>query len=226
MFYLDKNYFELDIAKSGFTLSNQKYYTGKKVTADDSTIINVFYKRKLFTIEFTYGTETLNTATFPEGTVGGRKYANDGSAENNDAYAYYDAANKMYYIVGKKDQSISGLWPRPKNSTGSKTVIEYKGTGATSSVQQASTVHEITKNFADTSDNKVSIAATWSTTTNILTMHYWLEPLEGASAPGAKLARGRYYTDQNKYTESFISNQTGLSPKDIAGFTNIDILGT
>ncbi len=207
----DSSYMELDLVKSNITKSGNEYITGKKVTADDSTVINVFYKRIQYTIKADFSGKDIDTSTLPEGTATGIVYMNGGSAETRDAYAYYNATEKAYYLVAKKDQTFSGLWPRPYSADGTEIVKQY-GNWAT-------TRHSMTSDMCEDSSNYTNIITpTWTDASGKkTTVTYYLETLNGAEDEGATLHSGRYYSKINKYTETFVYSGS-LSAKTITGY--------
>ena len=207
----DSSYMELDLVKSNITKSGKEYITGKKVTADDSTVINVFYKRIQYTIKADFSGKDIDTSTLPEGTATGIVYMNGGSAETRDAYAYYNATEKAYYLVAKKDQTFSGLWPRPYSADGTQIVKQY-GNWAT-------TRHSMTSDMCEDSSNYTNIITpTWTDASGKkTTVTYYLETLNGAEDEGATLHSGRFYSKINKYTETFVYSGS-LSPKTITGY--------
>ena len=74
------------------------------VKADNSTVINVYYTRKLFKVTFDLGNSYYNSVSM---TVGGKTYTNGRNADK-------------YVLTAKYEQNIESLWPTASNfSSGS-----------------------------------------------------------------------------------------------------------
>lgn len=74
------------------------------VKADNSTVINVYYTRKPFSVTFDLGNSYFNSVSM---TVGGKTYTNGRNADK-------------YVLTAKYEQNIESLWPTASNfSSGS-----------------------------------------------------------------------------------------------------------
>ncbi len=74
------------------------------VKADNSTVINVYYTRKSFSVTFDLGNSYYNSVSM---TVGGKTYTNGRNADK-------------YVLTAKYEQNIESLWPTASNfSSGS-----------------------------------------------------------------------------------------------------------
>ena len=206
-----------DRSNSRYTyFSYKEHDTGKTIKGDGSTVVNVYYSRKSYEVEFVLipssGTKP-NSATL---TIGGTTYTHP----------------TKYSFTAKYDSNISALWPTAEHIPN---VIE--GTGGRQKIYQfygwtasgISTTY-VSKRMNMTSDlfnetGKRVYTGSWSTSLTGYTLHYMIErlPEQAPKQEDRQYGTGsnrRWYQEDESYHQE--ANATGnWSAKQIKGVTNV-----
>ncbi len=181
------------------------------VAPDGTSVVNVYYDRKLYTLTFNLK-GTLNTNSNPVVmTIGGTNYR----------------LNDQYYLTARFEQDISTLWPTANEMT--KPIVmnrEYSFVGWNSNVSSTRNTSKRLTLTADIARNDIVLTAEWSRTPTTYYLHYLLETPDGAaSATTTKVFNGTtyYFAESAEYSQSVHSaySSPNWSAKDISGFENL-----
>lgn len=209
------------------------------VKGDGTTVLNVYFKRIVYTIEFNlnggsmqfngneevYTSSKILTCTKEEHEhnrwCGWGKYCYKEEHEHNDSC--YFLANP-YSFTAKYEQDIQNQWPSSKNATftkGQDGFINWNGNLAS---------HRVTLNkelIKPDSNNVITFTANWAKTRNAK-VNYWFEEIASGIPEGErKTYKGKTYVKSEVYSQDItLQSSVGLTPKDIDGVYNIGDDGT
>ncbi len=177
------------------------------VSGAGTTVLNVYFKRDVYNLQFTLGAGSMNF--------------------NGETY------DTSYSFKAKYEQNISDLWASSKNATFTHLNASYKFCGWVYPDGTQAATHRLTltadiANFAKATGT-VTFPAKWATSSNNW-VNYWLQvpddrPYQNLSTDqlpsDVKLHKGKYYSNKNDYTQ-FLIVSGSLSPKVVEGFTCVD----
>ncbi|MDR1589678.1 MAG: InlB B-repeat-containing protein [Oscillospiraceae bacterium] len=174
------------------------------LSGDGSTVVNVYLKRKKYTLEF-----EINQAN---GTmnIGDKTYTNSGG--------------EKYTLEAKLGQNVAGVWPvrdtATFNTVGAHNFQGWlaKGDSVAYSSRQL-TLGSAIASTADDSGN-ITLSGKWITGGTTIKVHYMFEQLPGVSG-GVKLG-SKYYVESSEYTQPVFSPaSSAYNAKNIEGFTAV-----
>ncbi|MDR0350993.1 MAG: InlB B-repeat-containing protein, partial [Coriobacteriales bacterium] len=171
------------------------------VAGNGSTIINVYFKRIVYTLEFSLARSDAKLV------VGNTTYTD----------------TNRYRFTAKLAQDITNLWP---GNVGKVTATDARYLfygwlptgGATTSVSKVFTVSE---DLLPKSGTNQVVAARWITSGVPTVLHYMFESLDG-NVPGAVLYNNKYYLQSEQYSQPLLSSSTApMRLKLIDGLTGL-----
>ncbi len=172
-----------------------------EIAGDGSTIINVYYNRNTYTIQFNLNAGDYDTKGVM--VIDGQTVTGNGS----------------YSFTAKYEQDISSLWPTADNITqnpieedrwGNKTVYYFTGWSGNGSTTNTSKRLNLTSDLisSKTNGSTTTYTAQWQSNTRKYELHYMLEGLDGE------------YDDSPLYHQTVNYERANWNAKDILGFTN------
>jgi fimbrial isopeptide formation D2 family protein/uncharacterized repeat protein (TIGR02543 family) len=227
---------------SGVTLNTPycEYRAGetKTVSGNGLTVVNVYYKRIVYTFTFDMAPGEASATTRPGTTLEflGNTY-HQGYAPNGTAYT-----ESKYSFQAKFEQDVEAVWPSWANITSAyRTTSTYNG----SIWEQTSSGEFSVWYCADLSFNLASKRFTINdelippagTTERVMVaiyspvseyqVEYWLEALPGQEAGATPKTFGttgeRLYVKSDLHSQTIKISEGTLSPKGIEGTTNVGI---
>ncbi|MDR1293288.1 MAG: InlB B-repeat-containing protein [Clostridiales Family XIII bacterium] len=177
--------------------------TSENVLGNGTTVLNVYYKRTVYTFSFT----PYNSAT--SGTL---------NATMKIESSTYTNANR-YSFTAKYEQDVSAVWPvRPlAQFTATVSNLNFQGWKATGvSTVFVSRVTTISEDLFPGSGTSQTLTAAWLTSGMDINLHYMFESVDG-NIPGAVLYNGKYYVQDDSYSQSVFSSGSPFALKEIKG---------
>ncbi|MFV0412738.1 MAG: InlB B-repeat-containing protein [Oscillospiraceae bacterium] len=181
--------------------------TNVTVLGNGATVINVYYKRTVYTLNFDL---YKSGATLQAGNT-----------------TYYDGSGIEYSFTAKYEQDISNLWPtnvRHNNSA----FGGWKSQNSTTSQNRLLTKRLVlTSDLIPTNASSYQLNAKWDGGNRAYTVKYFIESING-NVPGAVQKNfggsSRWYLEEIKYTETiYLSDNDNFGAKKIDG---VDHVGT
>ncbi len=187
-----------------------------EVKGDSSTLIQVYYKRNTYVLEFdlsdnSYGTKAVLTM--------------------NDTN--YTTATQKYSFTAKYEQDIAELWPSYDNfkthpKTGNRT-YQFSGwseTGASSSSLLTSKKLKLSADMIvnTTLNAKQTFTANYSQSGYTSNLYYCFESFDQTSTTTSDTRRfynGKYYDSQPELYQTAFSSSTNWNAKEITGVENV-----
>ena len=169
------------------------------VKADNSTVINVYYTRKPFSVTFDLGNSYYNSVSM---TVGGKTYTNGRNADK-------------YVLTAKYEQNIESLWPTASNFSSGSNFYAWNISG----VSNLAVSKRLTMTADLCSSNGKTATAKYGT--NCLDhLFYMFESFDQTSpANGNERQRfnGVYYDKSSEYSQDANSKGGDWGQKAITG---------
>ncbi|MDR1616451.1 MAG: InlB B-repeat-containing protein [Syntrophomonadaceae bacterium] len=187
-------------------LDTENYFISastETLAGDGSTVVNVYLKRKTYTLKFDLsfsgGTMTIGDTTYVSG-------------------------GDLYTVNAKMGQNVADVWP-VRDPAEFNTVRGYnfqgwlaKGDEVTYSSRQLTLGSAIASTAEP--DNTIALTAKWINSGNTVTVHYMFEQLPNETG-GVKLG-AKFYVESRKYTQTVFSPaMTAYNAKSIDGFAAV-----
>ncbi|MDY3981433.1 MAG: InlB B-repeat-containing protein, partial [Paraeggerthella sp.] len=189
-----------DLAKYGY----YAFGDTTQISGTGSTVINVYYKRTLYTVQFDLGSSSSRWMSF-------------------DGVLYSGGWNSSKYsFAAKYEQSIGSLWVSSKNATfwsnRNQGFAGWTGFGYSTFVSHRFTMTEDIIASAN-NDKVITATASWNTVSRSQ-VNYWLEVADPSNLPAdaKQMPNGKYYSALNEYTQELLHSGS-LSAKTIGGFS-------
>jgi len=185
--------------------------SNEQVLGNGSTILNIYFKRNVYTFSF----------TLYDGSASATRNA---TLTKIDAQAgtYSDSTTK-YSFQAKFEQNIAELWPVLPTATitvpgGSRTFQGWRVEGDTT-VAVSRVIVVSSSMLADPNKNgTIEMTAVYLTSGSNVNLHYMFEnPQATASTPDAVLYNGKYYIQNTEYSQTVFSAGNPFSLKNIQG---------
>lgn len=171
------------------------------VKADNSTVINVYYTRKPFSVTFDLGNSYYNSVSM---TVGGKTYTNGRNADK-------------YVLTAKYEQNIESLWPTASNFSSGSNFYGWNISG----VSNFAVSKRLTMTADLCSSNGKTATANYGTDC-LDHLFYMFESFDQTSpANGNERQRfnGVYYDKSSEYSQDANSKGDDWGQKEITGMT-------
>lgn len=171
------------------------------VKADNSTVINVYYTRKSFSVTFDLGNSYYNSVSM---TIGGKTYTNGRNADK-------------YVLTAKYEQNIESLWPTASNFSSGSNFYGWNISG----VSNFAVSKRLTMTADLCSSNGKTATANYGTDC-LDHLFYMFESFDQTSpANGNERQRfnGVYYDKSSEYSQDANSKGGDWGQKEITGMT-------
>ncbi|MDR2163041.1 MAG: InlB B-repeat-containing protein [Clostridiales Family XIII bacterium] len=182
--------------------------SSETVLGNGATVLNVYYKRAVYTFSFTpyyrgSGFAATSKATM---TLGGNTYTD----------------TSRYSFKAKYEQDVSAVWPvQPlaklvvPNSN-----LNFQGWKVPDvNTTFVSRVVSVSEDILPTSGKAQTLSAYYLSSGMTVNLHYMFETPDGKNMPGAVSYTGRYYVQDETYSQSAFSAGSPFSLKEIRGMT-------
>ena len=169
------------------------------VKADNSTVINVYYTRKSFSVTFDLGNSYYNSVSM---TIGGKTYTNGRNADK-------------YVLTAKYEQNIESLWPTASNFSSGSNFYGWNISG----VSNFAVSKRLTMTADLCSSNGKTATANYGTDC-LDHLFYMFESFDQTSpANGNERQRfnGVYYDKSSEYSQDANSKGDDWGQKEITG---------
>ncbi|MDR1496493.1 MAG: InlB B-repeat-containing protein [Clostridiales Family XIII bacterium] len=201
------------VASSPYTPPSWSEYgfaksSSETVLGNGATVLNVYYKRVVYTLYFTpynasYGFSDTANATM---TIDGVAYTNA----------------KRYSFQAKYEQDVSAVWPvlplaRITAPAGKLFFQGWKSPDVSTTF--VSRVITISLDILPRSGKTQTFAANWLATGVNVNLNYMFETPDGENMPGAVSYNGRYYVRDETYSQTVFSPGNPFSLKEIKGMS-------
>ncbi|MDR2157187.1 MAG: InlB B-repeat-containing protein, partial [Clostridiales Family XIII bacterium] len=180
--------------------------TSETVLGNGSTILNVYYKRVVYTFSFTpYSRESGFASTAGATvTIGGKTYTD---------------ANR-YSFRAKYEQDVSSVWPVQPLAQfavpGGR--LHFQGWKIpNANTTFVSKIVSLSADILPASGRTQTITAYYLSSGITVNLHYMFETPDGKNMPGAVFRNGRYYVRDEVYSQSVFSVGNPFSLKEIKG---------
>ncbi|NLD60764.1 MAG: InlB B-repeat-containing protein, partial [Clostridiales bacterium] len=199
------------ITKSAVSYATYRHGdTNVTVKGDGTTVVNVYYRRIIYTISFNLNNNSSSTRM----TIGGTQYRGNSST--------------LYSISVKLEQDLTDIWPTSPNATFTRSGYDFTGWDMPSSNPGLGTSRWVTRRVTLTEsmiptngNTSYTLRANWTDDddTASFTVNYYFEQLThetgGTRYP---LLIGKYYIQSGSYSQTYTDGENNtLSPKPIEG---------
>jgi uncharacterized repeat protein (TIGR02543 family) len=177
--------------------------TSPTVLGNGTTLLNVYYKRVVYTFSFTPYSSRYSTTTSATMQIGDTVYSD----------------KNRYSFQAKYEQNVSAIWPvRPLAQFTIPTAgLNFQGwLPPGSTVTFVSKVISISADLLPASGTAQVIPANYITSGMDVNLHYMFEST-GDTTPGAVLYNGKYYVQDATYSQQVYSPGSPFSLKEIEG---------
>ncbi|NLX75695.1 MAG: hypothetical protein GXZ13_07745, partial [Synergistaceae bacterium] len=183
----------------------------KVIKGDGSTIVNVYYSRKIYKVEFVLIPSSGTRPATASMTIGGNTYTHNGT---------------KYSFQAKYDSDISDKWPTASNvpnvteGTGNnkKTYLFQGWSHPDTTTIFVSKRMDLTPNLFNANGTTKVFTGVWSENLSLYTLHYMIENLPGDT--GGQLYSGKYYTEDPKYSQTAYASGN-WSAKELKGVKHL-----
>jgi uncharacterized repeat protein (TIGR02543 family) len=166
-------------------------------------VLNVYYKRVVYTFFFTPYYSAYSDTANATMTIGSSTYTN----------------SNRYNFTAKYEGDVSAVWPvRPlaQLKTASSNINFQGWTTPAGTPVFVSKVVSISIDLLPSSGTSQTMTARWITTGMNVNLHYMFESVDG-NIPGAVYYNGKYYVQDETYSQSAFSPGSAFNLKEIEG---------
>ncbi|MDR1412949.1 MAG: InlB B-repeat-containing protein [Actinomycetes bacterium] len=178
--------------------------TSDTVLGNGTTVLNVYYKRTLYTFSFTPYDTTNSSTSKATLSVGSQTYTNA----------------SRYSFAAKYEQDVAAVWPVSPLATLSApgTQLNFQGWKASGvTTVFVSKVITISTDLLPKSGTQQTLTANWLTTGMTINLNYMFETIDGKNTPGAVQYGQKYYVRDETYSQTAFSSGAPFALKEIKG---------
>ncbi len=177
----------------------------KPIAGDGTTVLNVYFKRTIYTISFNLNRNNSDTTMKIGGTT------------------YWGNSTTLYSINAKYEQDISGVWPVAPTATFSRSGYSFhKWTNTPNGTDWLTKRLTLTSDMIPQSGTTYTLKAAWIQSAIDRTVNYWFEQLPGTTGGTTKTYNGKTYVKSDLYSQPLSQPKSnGLNAKDINGMKHV-----